>query len=88
MEIGFPCSKGKSRQKGVKESDLFRDMDNYFQLGFKIGQTCDLIDEIFSLWENIGIKNQKVKKNKFLVGNICKTGLKMKNMPKHVTITP
>lgn len=63
MEIRFLSNKEKARQKGVKESDLFKGMDNYCQLGFKIGQRWDLIDDIFSLWENISIKNKKVKKN-------------------------
>ena len=88
MEIEFPSSEGKASQKCVKESDLFRGMDNYFQLGFKIGHTCDIIDEIFILWENVGIKNQKIKKNKNLVSNIGKTSPKMKNMPEDMTITP
>lgn len=39
MEIGFPSIEEKDKQKGVKENDLFKGMDNYFQLRFKIAKT-------------------------------------------------
>ena len=57
MEIGFPLDDENAKEKNRKGSDVFRAVDNYFQLGFRIGQVCDLIDEIFTLWENISIKN-------------------------------
>ena len=50
------------KQKNAKGSDAFRDVDGYFQLAFRVGKTWELTEDIFSMWENIGIKNQKVKK--------------------------
>jgi hypothetical protein len=63
-------------------------VDNYFQLGFRTGQVWDLIDEIFTLWENISIKNQRVKKAKPLICGTSKTGPDIKNIPDDMTITP
>ena len=57
MEIGFPLDDENTKEKYRKGSDIFRVVDNYFQLGFRTGQVWDLIDEIFTLWENISIKN-------------------------------
>jgi hypothetical protein len=44
----------------------------------------DLVDEIFNLWENIGIKILRVKKAKPL---ICSTSLEINNLPEDMTIT-
>ena len=64
MEIGFPIKEDDVRQKGLKGSDEFRVVDNYFELAFRMGPIWDLIEQIFNMWDNIGIKNQKVKKIK------------------------
>ena len=42
----------------VKGSDAFEAIDGYFQLAIRMGKIWDLIDKIFILWENIGIKNK------------------------------
>jgi hypothetical protein len=47
-----------------------------------------LIDEIFTIWENISIKNQRFKKAKPLICGTNKTGLDIKNLPDDITITP
>jgi hypothetical protein len=47
-----------------------------------------LIDGIFFLWENISIKNQRVKKATPLICSTSKTGLEIKNLPEDMTITP
>ena len=52
-----------------------------------MGKAWDLIDEIFNLWESIGIKNQKVKKSKIIIGKFGKTGPDIKNLPEDMTIT-
>ena len=71
MEIGFPIKEDDVKQKGLKGSDAFRAIDNYFQLAFKMGEIWDLIEEIFSMWDNIGIKKQKVKKIKAVSWSRC-----------------
>ena len=76
-----------TKEKYRKGSDIFRSVDNYFQLGFRIGQVWDLIDEIFTLWENISIKNQRVNKAKPLICGTHKTGPDIKNLPDDMTIT-
>jgi hypothetical protein len=63
-------------------------VDNYFQLGFRTGQVWDLIDEIFTLWENISIKNQRVKKAKPLICGTSKKGYDIKYIHDDMTITP
>lgn len=35
MEIDFSINKGKCDKKYCKESDAYKAIDNYFQLGFK-----------------------------------------------------
>ena len=67
MEIRFPLDDENTKEKYRKGSDIFRVVDNYFQLGFGTRQVWDLIDEIFTPWENISIKNQRVKKAKPLI---------------------
>ena len=88
LEIGIPIKEEKVKQKNCKGSEAFRAVDNIFQLAFKVGKTWDLIDDIFSLWENIGIKNQKVKKGKVVPWSGGKTGPDVKNLPEDMTITP
>ena len=61
MEIGFLIKEDDVKHKGLKGSDAFGDVDNYCQLTFRMGSTGDLIGDIFYMWDNIGIKNQKVK---------------------------
>jgi hypothetical protein len=49
MEIAFPLDDENTKEKNRKGSDIFRDVDSYFQLGFRTRQVWDLIDEIFTL---------------------------------------
>jgi len=59
MEIGYQIEE-KTNSKGgkcSKHSDLFRGVDNIFQLEFRTGDVWRLIDENFSMWEDIAIKN-------------------------------
>ena len=90
MEIGYQIEE-KTNSKGGKwnkHSDLFRGVDNIFQLAFRTGDVWRLIDEIFGMWEDIAIKNQKVKKSKsFICGN-SKLAPEMKHLPDDMTITP
>jgi len=57
-------------------------------LAFRTGDVWKLIDDIFSMWENIGIKNQKVKKSKPLICGGNKSTPKLKQLPEDMTITP
>ena len=80
MEISYQIEE-KPNSKGGKRnlpSDIFRGVDNIFQLAFRTGYVWKLIDEIFSMWENIGIKNQKVKKSKPLICGGSKSALELK----------
>jgi hypothetical protein len=88
MEISFPIDDENEKEKNCKGSIVFIVVDNYFQLRFRTGQVWDLIYEIFNLWENIGIKNQRVNKAKPLVYSTSKTGPEIKNMPGDMTIKP
>jgi hypothetical protein len=88
MEIGFPLDDENEKEKNCKGSDVFRVVDNYFQLGFRNRQVWDLIDEVFTLWENISIKNYRVKKTKPLICGTSKTCPEIKNLPDDMTITP
>lgn len=36
IEIGFPLDDENTKEKKHKGSDVFRDVDNYFELGFRI----------------------------------------------------
>ena len=47
-----------------------------------------MIDEIFTLWKNISIKNQKVKKAKPLICGTSKTCHEIKNLPDDMNIKP
>ena len=90
MGIGYQIEQNTNSKggKGNKISDLFGGVDNIFQLAFKTGNIWKLIDEIFSMWENIGIKNQKVKKSKPLICGGSKSGPELKQLPEDMTITP
>ena len=46
-----------------------------------------MIDEIFEWWENISIKNQKVKMSKPIICINSKTGPEMKQLPEDMNIT-
>ena len=72
MEIGFPIKEDDVKQKGLKESDAFIVVDNCFQLEFRMGPIWYFIEDIFNMWDNIGIKNQKVKKIKAVNGLVVK----------------
>ena len=63
-------------------------MDNIFQLEFRTGEIWELTNHIFELWENVGIKSQKVKKSKPLICSNSKSGPKMKLLPEDMTIRP
>jgi len=71
MEIGYQIEEKTNSKggKGNKNSDLFRGVDNIFQFVFRNGDVWKLIDEIFSIWEYIAIKNQRVKKSKLICSN-------------------
>ena len=88
MEIGFPIIEDDVKQKGLKGNYAFRVVDNYFQLEFRMGPIWDLIEQIFNMWDNIGIKIQKVKKIKAVAWSSGQGGLGVKNFPKDVTIIP
>jgi hypothetical protein len=63
-------------------------VDSYFQFGFRTRKVWYLIDEIFTLWENVSIKNKRVKKAKSLLCGISKTGPEIKNLPDDMIIKP
>ena len=88
LEIGIPIKEDIVKQKNAKGSDAFRAVDGYFQLAFRVGKTWDLVEDIFSMWENISIKNQKVKKSKVVPWTGGKSGPDIKNLPEDMTITP
>ena len=90
MEIGYQIEdKGNSKNgKDNRSSDLFRGVDNIFQLAFRTGDIWNLIDDIFSMWEDIGIKNQKVRKSKPLICSNNKSAPELKQLPDDMTITP
>ena len=88
MEISYEIDEKIKAKDGKMNRNLFRSMDNIFQLAFRTGEIWDLIDEIFDQWENISIKNQKVKKSKPIICTKSKIGPKMKQLPEDMTITP
>lgn len=47
-----------------------------------------MIDHIFELWDNVGIKSQKVIKSKPLICTSSKSGPEMKLLLEDMTITP
>ena len=47
-----------------------------------------MIDDLFEQWENISIKNQKVRKSKPIICTNSKAGPEMKQLPEDMTITP
>ena len=47
----------------------------------------DLIEEIFNMWDNIGIKNEKVKKIKAAAWSCSQGCPDVKNFPEDMTIT-
>ena len=61
MEIGYQIEEKINSKGGKLNYKIFRGMDNIFHLGFRCGDIWELINEIFDMWENIAIKNQKVK---------------------------
>ena len=87
METGYQIDEKKAKD-GKLNTNLFRGTDNIFQLAFRTGEVWDLIDEIFDRWENISIKNQKVKKSKPIICTNSKGGPEMKQLPEDMTITP
>jgi len=59
METGYRIEENTNSKggKGNKINDLFRGVDSIFQLAFITGNVWKLVDEIFSMLKNIGIKN-------------------------------
>ena len=57
-------------------------------MAFRAGDVWKLIDEIFGKWEDIGIKNQRVKKSKPLICSSSKSTPEMKQLLDDMTITP
>ena len=90
MEIGYQIEEKTNSKggKGSRYSDLFRGIDNIFQLAFRTRDIWNLIDDIFSMWEDIGIKNQRVKKSKPLICSNNKSAPELKQLPDDMTITP
>ena len=66
--------------KNVKGSDAFIVVDKYFQLVFRMGPIWDSNEEIFNMWDNIGIKSQKVKKIKASAWSSSQGDLNVKNL--------
>lgn len=64
METGYQIEDRIKSKGGKVNSELFIGIDIIFQLAFRIGEIWGLFDDIFDMWENIAIKNQKVKKSK------------------------
>ena len=88
MEIGFPIKEDDVKHKGLKGNYAFRVVHNYFQLAFGMGPIWDLIEDIFNMWDNIGIKNQKGKKIKAIAWSSDQRGPNVKNLLEDLTITP
>ena len=88
MEIGYQIEEKINSKGGKVHYDIFRSIDNIFQLTFKTGEVWELINQIFSMWENIGIKNQKAKSSKPLTRSNRKSGPEMKQLPKDMVVTP
>ena len=85
MEIS---NKLRKKSKGGKvKFEIFRGMDKIFQLEFRTGEIWELINEIFEMWQNIGIKSEKVKNFKPLICPNSKSGLEMKLFPEDMTST-
>ena len=87
MEIDYQIEEKISSKGGRVNYEIFRGMDNIFQLAFRTGEIWELIDHIFELWENVGIKSQKVKRSKPLICTNNKSGPEMKLLPEYMTIT-
>lgn len=88
METGYQINEKIKEKNGKMNTNIFRSMDNIFQLEFRTQEIWDLIDDIFERWENISIKNQKVKRRKLIICTNCKIGPEMKQLPEDMTITP
>ena len=57
MERGYQIEEKISSKGDRVNTDIFESIDNIFQLAFRTGEIWELINEIFGMWENIGIKN-------------------------------
>jgi len=88
LEIGYQIEDRIKSKGGKVNSELFKGIDNIFQLAFRTREIWELIDDIFEMWENIAIKNEKVKRSKLIICTNSKTGPKMKQLPDYMTITP
>ena len=88
METSYQIDEKINGKDGRNASSIFRSMDNIFQLAFRTGEVWDLIDEIFDQWENISIKNQKVRKSKPIICTNSKGSPEMKQLLEDMTITP
>ena len=57
-------------------------------MAFRTSDVWKLIDEIFSMWEDIAFENQRVKKSKPLICSNNKSTPELKQLPDDMTITP
>ena len=88
MEIGFPIKEDNVKHKGLKGSDAFQAADKSFWLAFIMGPIWDLIEEIFNMWDNIGIKNKKSEKSKVGPWTGGKSSPDVKEFLEDMNITP
>jgi len=88
MEIGYQIEEKIKSKGNIINTHIFRGIDNFFQLAFRTGEIWELINGIFNMWENIGIKNQKVKRSKPLICSNSKSGPEIKKLLEDMTITP
>lgn len=57
MEISYQIKEKINSKGGKVHYDLFKGIDNIFQFEFRTREIWKFINEIFSIWENICIKN-------------------------------
>eukprot|EP01018_Ginkgo_biloba_P013093 Gb_10123 [translate_table: standard] len=60
MEVGIVIHEKDTKRK----SDMLRAVDSQFQLAWHTGYVWDIIDNIFSMWDEFKVKGQKMKKMK------------------------
>ena len=56
MEIGYQIEEKISSKGGKVNYEIFRGIDNIFQLAFRTREIWELIDQIFELWETLASK--------------------------------
>ena len=88
METGYQIDDRIQSKGGKVNSELFRGIDNIYQMPFRTGEIWELIDDISNICENISIKKQKDKKSKPIICTNHKIGPEMKQLTDDMTITP